>query len=48
MFAPTGPGVGGQEGCKGGVHHITSDILFLAPEMPAAQDTQPPGLGGLY
>lgn len=36
---------GGQRGCT---HHVTSDALFLAPQKPAAQDTQPPGLGGRY
>lgn len=38
----------GQEGCKGGDHSdpVTADVLFPAPEMPAAQDAQPLGLGG--
>lgn len=38
----------GQVGYKGGGHlgPITSDVLFPAPEMSAAQNTQPFGLGG--
>lgn len=39
--------LGGQErGRGGGGPALTPDILLPAPELPAAQDTQPPGLGG--
>lgn len=46
MFAPTSP-EWGRRGARG-AHRINSDVLFLAPEAPAAQDAQPPGLGGCY
>ena len=37
----------GQEGGRGGGGPaLTPDVLLPAPELPAAQDTQPPGLGG--